>query len=87
MDDTAHLNKPSGPSRIALSRGKALLIATVSFGITIVVAWALFRLVEQAAGYDDDRDGQVAMIFAAVMGMFWLGSIVTLFRKDRIFRH
>jgi hypothetical protein len=84
MSASEELPEPSATPpdrRFVLSRWSAAAIVTLAFASVSAGASALFTYVEHQGGWNDDRDIQVSLFFAVVMGLLWLGAIISIFRS------
>lgn len=67
--------------RIFIDKWRALAIVTLAYGSTAWASQLLFGYITVIRRHDGTRSEQATLIFAAVMGLLWLVSVVQILRR------
>lgn len=69
-----------GPPRLLLDKPRAILFITLAYAAAAWIGKLTFSYVQQAGNYSDFRDEQATLIFAGIVAIAWLVSLVRIVR-------
>lgn len=67
-------------ARIVLTRHRAAIVVVIGYTAMALCAKLFLSYLESTQGYDDARDDQAAMIFAAVLAILCVKALINIYR-------